>query len=81
MQFVHLEEPVKTTCSLVWCVLINCCAQNIRTLQLPLVVEVIFQNVLHIALNNNCNKNVEAGVLFEVITYHLSASPLHHFIT
>jgi hypothetical protein len=30
---------VKTTCSVLWCVLINCCAENIQNLQLSLFVE------------------------------------------
>ena len=55
---------MKTTCSLLWCVLINCCAQNILKLSLSLFVEEMFQNALHIALKNNCNVDVKAGVLF-----------------
>jgi hypothetical protein len=49
-KFIHYQKPVKTTCSLLWCVLINSCAQNICYHELSLIVEGMFQNAFHIAL-------------------------------
>jgi hypothetical protein len=47
-----------------WCVLIDCCVQNIQNRYLSSIVG-MFQNEFHIALYNKCDINVKAGVLYE----------------